>query len=340
MNNLTRSVGLIGYGPLASSLGADVPALLAQAGIAPESLEDPDIQAPFDGMCWLLEETARLTGADDFGLRLAATRDMPHYGAVALVLREAATLRAMLQAMDRYHRVHNEAVALWLEDAGAVTILHTGLVGGTPGAARQATELVVGVLALMLKKLIGPQWAPQQVCFMHDKPARLASHRRLFGRKVAFRCPFDGLVIDSAQLDLPAGDAQPGVALAVRRQLEAKLAAADASFEQKVVRLAHMLLPMGYCTVERIAQHLNIDRRTVHRQLAKSGATFTHIVDDVQAELAIKLLETSQRPLTEIAELLGFAALSGFSRWFRARFGVTPTAWRAAISCSPPDMVA
>ncbi|MFG2092317.1 hypothetical protein [Streptomyces sp. NPDC048612] len=29
---------------------------------------------------------------------------------------------------------------------------------------------------------------------------------------------------------------------------------------------------------------------------------------------------------------MGFSALSTFSRWFRAEFGTSPTAWRAAAA--------
>ncbi|MFE7394097.1 helix-turn-helix domain-containing protein [Streptomyces sp. NPDC057582] len=35
------------------------------------------------------------------------------------------------------------------------------------------------------------------------------------------------------------------------------------------------------------------------------------------------------RSLTQVAELLGFSALSTFSHWFRNEFGSSPRAWRA-----------
>jgi AraC-like DNA-binding protein len=31
-----------------------------------------------------------------------------------------------------------------------------------------------------------------------------------------------------------------------------------------------------------------------------------------------------------VSDRLGFAASSAFSRWFRRRFGISPTAWREA----------
>ena len=39
-------------------------------------------------------------------------------------------------------------------------------------------------------------------------------------------------------------------------------------------------------------------------------------------------VEHGQRPLNEIARMLGFSGLSAFSRWFREQFGDSPRQWR------------
>ena len=71
-----------------------------------------------------------------------------------------------------------------------------------------------------------------------------------------------------------------------------------------------------------------MDRRTLHRRLAVTGDTFTAIVDSVRAGLAERYLAGERYRLTEISDLLGFAAPSAFSRWFRARFGESPRGGR------------
>jgi AraC-like DNA-binding protein len=40
-------------------------------------------------------------------------------------------------------------------------------------------------------------------------------------------------------------------------------------------------------------------------------------------------------PLTQIAHLLGFAAPSAFSVWFRGHFGTTASEWRQRTRPSP-----
>ena len=90
------------------------------------------------------------------------------------------------------------------------------------------------------------------------------------------------------------------------------------------------LLPSGRCSIEQVAQHLGMDRRTVRRHLAGDAETFSSIVDAVRVELATRYLTTTGRPLVEVADLLGFSGLSALSRWFSGCFDCSASAWRAA----------
>jgi AraC-like DNA-binding protein len=42
----------------------------------------------------------------------------------------------------------------------------------------------------------------------------------------------------------------------------------------------------------------------------------------------MRLIEDGNRPLKEIADLLGFSAQSALARWFRSRLGCSITEWR------------
>ena len=99
----------------------------------------------------------------------------------------------------------------------------------------------------------------------------------------------------------------------------------DMTLADKVRWLVREMLPLGRCSVEKVAQHLGVDRRTVHRHLARSGETFSSLVDEVRAELAESYLEGNKGRLADVADLLGFSALSAFSRWHKRHFGFTLT---------------
>jgi AraC-like DNA-binding protein len=78
-----------------------------------------------------------------------------------------------------------------------------------------------------------------------------------------------------------------------------------------------------------------MSRRTVHRALAREGHTFSQIVDEVRRELASRYVADRHRSLAEISELLGFAAPSGFSRWYRRHFKVPASRKRTATRRKP-----
>jgi AraC-like DNA-binding protein len=116
----------------------------------------------------------------------------------------------------------------------------------------------------------------------------------------------------------------------VKQYLEPLLARVNATVSDKVKQLVYELLPSGRCSVRRIASSIGMDRRTLHRHLTRDGETFSSIVDTARADLAQRYVEDRGRSLKEVAYLLGFSRSSAFSRWFRERFGCSPTSWRAA----------
>jgi len=60
------------------------------------------------------------------------------------------------------------------------------------------------------------------------------------------------------------------------------------------------------------------------------------MVNDTRKELATRHVIESDRPLTEVAMLLGFSAPSGFSRWYHAQFGCSAKESRATRGAVHP----
>ncbi len=207
-----------------------------------------------------------------------------------------------------------------IEEAGDVVVLREELIVGHASPVRQSTELAVGVAFQMLRTLLGPDWRPRRVCFAHDAPANRSVHHRIFGDCVEFGHDFNGIVCAQADLDLPNPGADPAMAKYARDLLEASLAGPTDDMSRDVREQVVMMLGTGPCTIERVAQHMGVDRRTIHRRLAREQQTFSGVVDTVRRELAERYLKDRSRSLADVSSLLGFAAPSGFSRWYRRQF--------------------
>ena len=320
MLGLIRSASLTHYADVARGAGLDPGRMLREFGLPPRCLIDPDVKIPIDSVRRLLEGSAERSGVEAFGLLMVEARRLSNLGPLGLLVREQPTLRLALEAFARYGRRLNEALLFAIEDAGDVVVLREELIVGDAGPVRQSTELAIGVAFQMLRVLLGPDWWPRRVCFAHDAPANRSVHHRVFGRNVEFGHDFNGIVCARADLDRPNPNADTVMAKYARDLLEASLAGAADDMSRDVREQVVMLLGTGPCTIERVAQHLGVDRRTIHRRLSGEQQTFSGIVDRVRRELAVRYLKDRNRSLAEVSSLLGFAAPSGFSRWYRRQF--------------------
>ena len=336
MHALTRSASLTDYDEVARSVGLDPFRMLRMAKLPAKVLEDPNLMIDASSVGWLLEESARLSGQEAFGLLLAERRSLANFGMLALVIRDEPTLRAALQSCIRYMRLHNAGVEARLEDAGDVALLHVGVNMQRHGAWRQAVEMSTGIGLRTLQVLSRDNFRPLGITFTHDRPADLDVHRRVLGNDIEFSQEANVMVCDSRDLDMPIPAADPALNREVKRLLDVQLSELRDEPAQQARQIVRMLLPSGLCSVDRVAQHLGMHRRTLNRHLAADGESVTTIINAVRAELAEEYLASSKRRKYEVAELLGFASAGDFSRWFRGQFGKTPSDWTALHRTTRP----
>jgi len=323
-----RSASLRGYVDLAQSLGLDAAAMMRRVGLSPRCLDDPETLISTDSVRELLENSAQVTGAEDFALRMVERRSFSNLGPISLVLKEEPTPRQALETLFRYLRVLNPSLSTQVEERDGTVIIREELLGMPSQPLRQAVEMAVGVLFRILRELIGPQWRPLRVCFAHRPPQDLSGHRAFFGRAPDFNQEFNGLICSTSDLDVSTEPSDPGIARFARDYLEQALSRHSHSTSETVRQLIAALLPGGRCTAQQIAHHLSVDRRTIHRHLLVEGTTFSKLLEEVRTDLVVRQLRDSDRPLSELAGLLGFSGQSAFGHWFRSSFGCSVTEWR------------
>ena len=320
MTILLRAATLTNFESVAKECGLDARALVAEVGLPPRCLDDPDLLIPATAVARLLELAAQRGHEPALGLRMAAARRLSNLGPLGLLVRDRPTLRHALGALVHHMHLHNEAFSVTLEEGdGLVTIREEAEIEGG-GATRQAIELGMATTFRLLAIFLGENWRPRLVSFRHPAPRDVRWHHRIFGQAVAFGEEINGIVCNAADLDAPNPGADPVMARYSHQLLQPALAR-SASMSLRVRQLIVLLLPRGLCRVEVVAQHLGVDRRTVHRKLDAEGTSFSALLQAERHELASRYIEGSARPLTEVAALLGFAAPSAFSRWYRDSFG-------------------
>jgi len=328
LKKLHRSACLTNYVDLARSLHLSPLDQLRRVDISPACLANPDAKIPVSAFIHLLENSARDAGVENFGLRMAEGRKISNLGPLAVVLRSQPTMREALEALRHYGHLQAEAVMLMFEEADGVLAIRADVMPDRPEPVRQATELSIGVLYRTLQVLLGEDWRPSAVCFRHGAPADLSVHWRVFDTRLRFDATIDGVLCRAAVLDQPLPNYDAETARYLSKLLDVLDTEPAHSAPDQVRQLIRALLPTGRCSVDVVAQHLQLDRRTLHRHLQRDGQSFSGILDSVRSDVAIAYLNDRNRPLKGLAELLGFSEPSAFSRWFSGRFGCTATAWR------------
>ena len=324
-----RAAVLSHYEAISRHLGLSPLRLLQEVGLHPSVLSSPAQLIPVGAAVTLLEKSAQKTACVAFGLLMAEARVLSDFGPISLLLTHQPSLRAALNTIVQYRHLLNESLAMHIENAGKTTLIREEVITGDAGHYRQATELAVGALLLIFRAILGSQWRPKMVHFTHQAPQDLQVHRRVFGCPVEFGSEFNGLVCFSADLDKPNTLADAGMASYAQSFIDAIAHQGQASIVLDVRKSIYLLLPMGRASVEQIAQGLGMNVRTLQRRLDSHSVTFSSLINDVRSELAQRYIVNQSYPLGRIAEQLGYANQSAFTRWFTAQFGVPPSALRA-----------
>ncbi|MDP3521162.1 MAG: AraC family transcriptional regulator [Hydrogenophaga sp.] len=322
MSTLVRAASLTNYVAVARQCGLDPWRLLREAGLPVSATEDPDLRIAVESVRHLLEHSAALSGVEAFALLMAEGRRVSNLGVLGMLMREEPTVRHALLSIMAYGRTHNEALFQRIEESQGIAVVHADLLLNSPGVAHQAIELVVAVAIKTVRFFVGADWHPRRICFMHGAPIDVSVHRRVLGQTPEFGSDFNGFVCTSTDLDTPIASADPVVASYIRQQVQSRQQA-TLTVADEVRQIVLVLLPRGRNTVDQVARLMGITRRTLHRHLAAEGQVFNELVLSVRRELVSRYLQQPSRSLGEMAQLLGFADLSSFSRWHRQQFGAT-----------------
>ncbi|WP_076998368.1 AraC family transcriptional regulator [Variovorax sp. KK3] len=320
MATLVRAACLTNFREVARASGLNPERMLLDAGLNPAVLDEPDLMIPVERAGRLLQACAQASGNECFGLDMARSRFLSNLGAVGLLMRDQPTLRESLALLMRYQAMLNGALTLAIEEHEHTVVIREALIaGGTHEPTRQRVELALGVMVRAIRQLLASDWRPRRVRFEHAAPKDLSQHVQLFGPNVEFDCEFNCIVCDRSDLDTRNPWADPAMVRYAQPLVDASLGQREASMLDDARRTVMLLLPTGRCSIEKVAEHLGLAPRTVQRRLAEESQSFSGLVNDLRKELAVRYVHESDRPLTEVAELLGFTP-SSFSRWYQSQF--------------------
>ena len=330
---LVRAAALTGYFEVAQELHLDVVPLLRTAALSRSMLRNSEQMLPARSVIALLDSSARASGCETFGLRMADRRKLSDIGVLSLLIVHQPTLRDAIGVVAEYRNRINSTLTLQLEEHDQVAFVREHIALNEPLILRQVSDVALGVLYKMCRSIMPETWRPQCVCLSYERPgaADRPLYERLFDCPMHFGSDFDGIVISMKDLDsrLPRADA--ALAEHARELVNAVIGRAERSVTEEVEQSIRLLMPAGRATISEVAHSLGTNIRTLQRRLEQEEGSFSDLLDRVRMQQVSNHLNNRHLRLTDVAHLLGYSELASFSAWYRARFDRTPSEARRGL---------
>ncbi|MGJ3264575.1 MAG: helix-turn-helix transcriptional regulator [Salinarimonas sp.] len=294
---------------------------LVQAGLRRRGIAPPDpLGAPRDGPRTplplkraLLDWTAREHGLGLVFMLGTEVRAAGFDPIVHMLLR-AETGEALVARWLRVEAYFHSRHRILCAPAGphALTLTHVSRAGAPPAAAEDmlVAGLITGLLdaqgctgvALSLVQPDGLLLDPRDPPSPPEPPVAAAGGRLAWGADPPARAAAEPAPLDGGE-DAPGALARGAL----------RLMADD---------------PVRRWTLADLADALGRSRRTLQRRLGEDGLSLTSLVAASRIRRACRDLTETGLPLTLVGLLAGYADAAHFTRDFKRRVGITPSAYR------------
>jgi len=328
-NYLVRASALQGYRETVEVLGGDSRKLLSESGLAGIDA-DPALWISYSTYLQLLENSSRELHCEHFGLLLSRRQDVNILGAVGFIIQQAPDIRTALRELSLHFGHHNQGAVVSTTIDQGITQWSFTLKPDQNAPLFQQSDLAAG-LAIKTMKFFYAQWKPIAVYLPHAAPADTRPYRELFDCPIHFNWDSTIVASDAKILDIPLEQANPGL----HQLLEAHLTDLQDTFSDdfgaKVSYQIKQALLTGDCSVDRVANSLAVNKRTLQRKLSAIDTSYKDLLDEVRFEIACNYLRESSGSLTLLAHMLCYSELSAFSNAFKQRFGISPRQWQKQL---------
>ncbi len=316
--------------------------LLAACELTEAELSDPLARLPLETMLLLIERARTLTGEPGLGWYTGLQSRISMYGFLGFGMLSAATIRDAIDLLVRFNPLLSTTLDFRLEvneraDKAAIVIEENTdlgaardfILGGVVTACwqlgfRLSGSKPTGTAELVIRE---PEYFRRIIRTGQANPeatgVEMVSH---LGLPVRFGQPSNRFVFDRAKLDHPLLMSDEGASQLAREQCEQALGHFAGNMVERVRRAVST--SDGFRSLHEVAHEVHVSPRTLKRQLAEQGLTFSTLSVEARRDRAIMLLRSSDLSIGEIADRLGYATPTGFIRAFQSWTTMSPSVYR------------
>lgn len=331
MGSYIRVAGLGGFEDLVHSYGKNPANILDKVGLLPSMIREPHSLIDHDKYTNLLELAGIVCNDECFGLKLGAKQNIQTIGLIGVYMSKQREIARALLVAQKYIYTHAESFVFHVNEVSEQLCELDLLRQNTQNIDRaQKSQLSICLICNILKYLINPTWRPEKVKLKQNpSPRSKQLLTKILGCPVEFNTKKNAIYFSTIYLSYkPYYFEDDLVNQLIVQQLENE---SNTSIHHDVFLIESsmkMLLATADCSMANVALCVGQHPKKVQRQLKNEGTTYRDLLEEVRKKEAIRIINTGNISLTDVAFQLGYAELSVFSRQFKSWFGVTPKEWK------------
>jgi len=310
--------------------GADPVPLLAEFGLEPADFETPENRIRYSTVTQLLERCTEVARCPHFGLLVGQRAGTSALGAVGFLMQSSPTVRTALEILVRHLWVHSPSVAATLVEDGSFATLAVTFQGTVLEGLVPYLDMGNAIICNIMRGLCGHHWQATEVRFAHGRPRNLAPFRQFFQAPLRFDTGETAVVFAGRWLDRPLPSADPLLHTMMQQRVNEQASLADDDVSSQLRRMLPSLVTTRGDSLAAAAKRVGLATRTLNRRLAAEGTSYLRLREEARYTIARQLLTGTRMPANQVADRLGYANSSAFTRAFRQWSGKAPAAWRAS----------
>lgn len=334
MTSARQDLGIPGvYGLLlldvVSRWGYNDQALFGPFHLNSEQLADPEYRIPTAVANELVKHALRMTGESSLGYHLGTQMRISIHGFIGYAIMTAENITDALVLAARFIQLRLPFLQLYFSTFGNNATMQLQCdIELEPLRTEIILAITIGIIT-MAKALTGRPELTAQVDLDFAMPEGFEKYLEKTSLNLKFDQPHILSSFDKQYLGLTMVNADPIASQIAINQCESALSALGER-RRLSMRVRDILTnsEQHYLSIEQVADRLHMSDRTLKRQLAAEGTSFSTLVDEVRYRHATSLLSRTDYTLEQIADELGYSDVANFSRAFKRWSGRSPSNWR------------
>jgi len=315
------------------SQGFSAGEILRGVGVTPESVHSPKTRISLKQLTIAYQNAIRLSTDRHLPYRIGATIHISTYGMYGYAILCCPNFRKAMEFAARYHALAAPLATIEFREERKGAIWHIEPIPQSivdRKLYRFIAELQIGIHISLMRDVMGPTFAPREISLAYPQAADFGLTAELIGCEVRFAQPANQILFESSWLDQAATlgnkTTYPAI-LALCDDLLADLRLRiGAAGRIRAILLRDIANPPTFSSTAKL---LDVNARSLRRQLQQQGISFRELLDELRTQLALKYLRSTELVTEDIALALGFSDAANFRRAFRRWTNKSPSEVRA-----------